>query len=91
MTGLEALELLGYLKDYHLNAIPYYEWLNDIEKYILKAEKEHKALEIIFEKYVSIFWIKECRSVEEYNYCTANYMELTEEDFNFLKEVIMNG
>lgn len=39
----KALELVGYLKDYHLNAIPYYDWLNEIEKYILKAQEQEKT------------------------------------------------
>jgi len=38
----KALELIGYLKDYLLNMMPYYDWLNDIEKYILKAQEQEK-------------------------------------------------
>jgi hypothetical protein len=43
----EALELIGYLKDHHMNAVPYYNWLDEIEKYILKAQEQEKVLEVI--------------------------------------------
>lgn len=45
--ALDALELIGYLKDYHLHAVPYCNWLYEIEEYILKAQKQEKALEIL--------------------------------------------
>ncbi len=42
-----ALELVGCLKDHHLNAIPYYDWLNDIEKYILKAKEQEELFDYL--------------------------------------------
>lgn len=51
----EALELVGYLKDYFLNMIPYDGWLDDIEKYILKAQEQEKVLKIIRECLVCEF------------------------------------
>ena len=84
-----ALELVGYLKDYHLNAIPYYDWLNDIEKYILKAQKEHKALEIIKGKEVNMQVFNQCEDAETYNkvYIKQKDRQLTGEEFETLKEV----
>lgn len=45
----KVLELVSYLKDYHLNTIPYQYWLDDIEQYILKAQEQEKMLNIIKE------------------------------------------
>ena len=41
-NAIDALELVGYLKDLHMNAVPYYDWLNEIEQYILKAQEQEK-------------------------------------------------
>ena len=49
---------------------------------VIEFQKIHR---IIFEKNVSIFWIKECKSLEEYNYNVVDYMKLTEEEFELLK------
>ena len=85
-----ALELVGYLKDHHLNAIPYYDWLNDIEKYILKAQKEHKALEVI--KEIIDFDLAEIggRKVCIYSGNDGDDVVkmVSEEKFNILKEVL---
>lgn len=59
-----------------------------IKQALLKAQKMERVLEIIFEKNVTIFWLKECKNLEEYNYNTANHMKLTQEEFNSLKEVL---
>lgn len=96
----EALELVYCLKDYLMNMMPYYDWLNDIEKYILKTqeqEKKLKALEIIKTKNVDIFFLRNsCDRVEEYNeeinnntmyYCYGNCRKLTQEEFDLLREV----
>ncbi len=85
-----ALELVGYLQDHHLNAIPYYDWLNDIEKYILKAQKEHKALEVI--KEIIDFDLTEIggRKVCIYSGNDGDDVVkmVSEERFNILKEVL---
>ena len=86
----KALELVGYLQDHHLNAIPYYDWLNDIEKYILKAQKEHKALEVI--KEIIDFDLAEIggRKVCIYSGNDGDDVVkmVSEEKFNILKEVL---
>ena len=53
-----------------------------------QVEKSLKALEIIKEKNVNMFWLKECFNLEQYNYNMADYMKLTEEEFRILKEVL---
>ena len=56
---------------------------------LLKAQKEHKALEIIKEKTVSIFQLSCCKNVNEYNDLKFKFSEkLTEEEFNLLKAVL---
>lgn len=59
-----------------------------IKQALLKAEKLEKVLEIIKEKYVAIFWVKESKSVDEYNYGTGETMKLTQQEFDLLKEVL---
>lgn len=66
---------------------------NVIKQALLKAEKEHKALEIIKEKECDIRWFKYCikvnSEVETYNNGLPEYYEkLTQEEFNLLKEVL---
>ena len=64
-----------------------------IKSALIKAEKEHKALEIIKEKECDMRWLKYCikgnAEVETYNNGLPEYYEkLTEEEFNLLKEVL---
>lgn len=63
-----------------------------IKQYILKAQEEHKALEIIKEKDVDLRTLKayfkvEC-GLQEYNKHQYKENELTEEEFNTLKAVL---
>jgi len=83
----EALELVSCLKDYLLNMIPYYDWLNDIDKYILKAQGQEKVLNIITKKNIDIFELKISKKVEEYNVVVKRPFDtLTQEEFKLLKE-----
>ncbi len=93
----KALELVGYLKDYHLNAMPYYDWLNDIEKYILKAQEQFddltnenaeykEVLKIIKEKMVNILLLELAENVDEYNEKIVPNGRLTSEEFDLLKK-----
>lgn len=85
----EASELVSCLKDYLLNMVPYYDWLNDIEKYILKAQEQEKALKIIFEKKVDVYMLNDLGTLEEYNEWVlkkyGTYYQLTQEEFDLLK------
>ena len=65
----------------------------DLKSALLKAEKEHKALEIIKEKNVDILDVKLYENYE--HYCRAKEDSrlrkdwwLTKEEFNLLKEVL---
>lgn len=62
-----------------------YEYLKQA---LIKAEKEHKALEIIKEKLVDVFKLYNCKTVEEYNQAQYRDCMLTKEEFNLLKEVL---
>ena len=64
-----------------------------IKQALLKAEKEHKAFEIIKEKECDMRWFKYCikvnSEVETYNNGLPEYYEkLTQEEFDLLKEVL---
>ena len=65
-------------------------YCNEIKQALIKAQEQEKVLKILFEKNVTIFWLKECKSLEEYNYNTADYMKLTQEEFDLLKRWIEN-
>ena len=90
--------MVGYLKDHHLNAIPYYDWLNDIEKYILKAQKEHKALEILKKLFrnpdgYSMLALVNCEYPDtsfriESTDDSWIHTEISKEEFDILKEVL---
>ncbi len=63
-----------------------------LKEALLKAQKEHKALDIIKEKNVDLRTLKACFKVEcglqEYNKHQYKENELTEEEFKLLKEVL---
>ena len=96
----EALELLGFMGNFIIPTALGNKHLKDfcdkefaiIKAALLKAEKEHKALEIIKEKDVDLRTLKagfkvEC-GLQEYNKHQYKENELTEEEFNLLKEVL---
>ena len=96
MTGIEALEdIILYLSASEPKGL-YCENIETIQQALLNAEKEHKALEIIKKKSV---WVGRLKSLfRKYNnnldvlrLYNANMWvdyQLTEEDFNLLKEVL---
>lgn len=64
--------------------------VTDIPKVIedrIKAKSKIKALEIIKEKEVDIYLLKVASSVKHYNNA-QDFKQLTEEEFNLLKEVL---
>ena len=105
----EALELLGFMGNFIIPTALGNEHLKDfcdkefaiIKQSLLKAQKEHKALEIIKEKNVNMFGFK--RDIKQlgnrftYKYYQSNLgnyhsgfeiQELTEEEFSLLKEIL---
>ena len=60
-----------------------------IKQALLKAEKEHNALEIIKEKEVNMQVFNQCEDVKTYNkvYIKQKDRQLTQEEFSLLKEV----
>lgn len=61
-----------------------------IKQALIKAEKEHKILDIIKEKEVNMQVFNQCEDVETYNkvYIKQKDRQLSQEEFNLLKEVV---
>ena len=55
----------------------------------LEDEKKLKALEIIKNKNVSICWLKACKDRAEYNDLVDKEEQLTKEEYDVLKEVLL--
>ena len=96
MNGLEALEdIILYLNASEPKGL-YCENIETIQQALLKAEKEHKALEIIKEKNVWVVRLKSLfrksnNNLDVLRFYNANIWvdyKLTEEEFNLLKEVL---
>ena len=80
MTGLEALERIE--NEYSIGeAVFYKEDFNQVRK-------ELKALEIIKEKTVDIWLIQNKKTLKQYNSMVDESRQLTQEEFNLLKEVL---
>ncbi len=84
--GLEALDLifddLRQFEEVFLNGLT----KEDKQRYET-VKKELNALEIIVKKNVVTSWIKSGISLEDYNDKCAFGCELTQEEFDLLKEV----
>lgn len=79
---IKGLEALNDLKELLNKSYVDSYWL--VESHII--EKELKVLEIIKEKSVDIFELRCCSSAKEYNErMVANFLKLTQEEFNLLK------
>ncbi len=66
MTGLEALEdIILYLNASEPKGL-YCENIETIQQALLNAEQEHKALEIIKEKYPDVVEVKLCKDYDHY-------------------------
>lgn len=59
-----------------------------IKQDLIKAQKEHKALDIIKEKKVNILLLELTENVDEYNERIVPNGRLTDEEFNLLKEIL---
>ena len=77
--GLKALEILESLVAIY----------GKFEFDFTDIEKELKALEIIKEKEVNIYKIRICDSLDEYNKLKSTGRELTQEEYELLKEVLL--
>lgn len=104
INPIEALECLKYIenklhglrveceriKNHRCDDVFIQEHTFDtIKRALLKAQKEHKALEIIKEKYVNVDLLWCISSLEEYNSeIMFSYQIITEEEFNLLREIL---
>ena len=90
IKGIKALENIKKERPQYFSTLYDLDmWKEDIET----IEKELKVLEIIKNKNVNILEIKLCNNYEEYNCCASNFFdveELTQEEFDLLKEVLEN-
>jgi len=100
---LEALQdlsklvfIYGGVEQYRIieNALKDYEFLKE-EKLVLSAcrdlpnlKKKLRVLDIIKEKRVNIEYIKCCDTYEQYKIICSYWNEITEEEFNLLKDVL---
>lgn len=86
---LEALEdIILYLNASEPKGL-YCKNIETIQQALLKAEKEHKALEIIKEKEVDVFRFKKL-DFDTFNQLqkSCKLPELTKEEFNLLKGIL---
>ena len=95
--ALECLEEIGFAPLNECCGYPYtrisdeyYEDFNTIKQALLKAEKEHKALEIIKKNKNIKFSFYENGSGKHYKieFDKTRNQTITKEEFNFLKEVL---
>jgi hypothetical protein len=70
-------------REYTNSITPYYEDFNVVEK-------ELKALEIIRNKFVMTGYILSGCPLKEYNSCIKKQQQLTQEEYDLLKEVLLN-
>ena len=87
--ALKCFENMQYRIASNISTIEY----TTIKQALLKAQKEHKALEIIKEKECDMRWFKFCikgnAEVETYNNGLPEYYEkLPEEEFELLRSVL---
>jgi len=72
------------LKDYENLQLKH----SSMQDVVLDDFKKIKALEIIKEKNVSIVWLKNCKDRSEYNDLADKEEQLTQEEYELLKEVL---
>lgn len=59
------------------------------ERVLKEADKLDKVLEIIKEKVSDINWFKCCSSLGRYNASVPSYKQLTQEEYEILKEELL--
>ena len=80
MTGLKSLERIE--NEYYIDEAVFYK--EDFKQ----VRKELNALEIIKKKTVDIWLIQNKKTLKQYNLLVDESRQLTEEQFNLLKEVL---
>ena len=84
-TALKVYEKIKL--EYSEIKIYHYDLLKENERLHNQKAKKLKAFEIIKDKRVNADWLLETENVEEYN--ESLYNDLTQEEFDLLKEVLL--
>ena len=94
----EALEQVKFFKsqDFYDEIGQHYGFIDErckvIEEALIKAQEQKQVLEIIKEKDVDIYILKNCKTVDEYNSSVVHIVgetrELTQEEFELLKRYV---
>lgn len=83
----KGLEALKELREYWLNHLPLS--VKDGLRIVKVLEKEVKTLDIIKEKRVNIDYLRNCKSLEDYNNILIKDWQLTQEEYDLLKGVLL--
>jgi hypothetical protein len=73
------------LKDYENLQLKH----SSMQDAVLDDFKKLKALDIIKKKVSDINWFKCCNSLEDYNGSVPSYKQLTQKEYDLLKEVLL--
>lgn len=85
----EALYCVDFLKeDGCITTLMQGKGLEIIRQALIKAQEQEKVLEIIKEKWVNVAVLIHSKTVEEYNNNAHTPYNLTQEEFELLKEVL---
>ena len=90
LEALSALRSTINLVDYQ-DSGQYYDkmkWLNIFEQALIQKAKQDKILDILKKKTISNFYIQWTKNYKDYNeFCDGtDYAELTQEEYDLLKE-----
>ena len=93
-TAIEPLQIIeSTLKDYEILCEQLEKANNVYRDLMVENERNIKALEIIKEKDVSMYWLRHSKNVDEYNNFILTdkrqYQKLTQEEYDLLKEVLL--
>ena len=82
MECLEKLELLTCDFEWYKDNI------NTIKQALIKSQEQEKVLKIIKKKNVMIYALKVSKTVDDYNDLVSTDEQLTQEEFDLIKEVL---
>lgn len=84
----EALECLEKLELLTCDFEWYKDNINTIKQALIKSQEQEKVLKIIKKKNVMIYALKVSKTVDDYNDLVSTDEQLTQEEFDLIKEVL---